>query len=122
MVLALVVIVVTRSRSRGAIAVTLVGLAAILANLSLGSEWPPVAVIVLRRGGDILIFSALTWVVAHAVYAPGRITFRRLQGAGVLYLSLATIFASAFSLIWELNPIAFAGLPVPTGRPGKSPR
>jgi hypothetical protein len=64
---------------------------------------------VVRRGGDILIFSALTWVVAHAVYAPGRVTSHRLQGAAVLYLSLATIFASAFGLIWELNPAGFAG-------------
>src|SRR5260370_15093388 len=64
----------------------------------------------VRRGGDILAFSALTWVVAHAVYAPGRITFHRLQGAVVLYLSLATIFASAFGLIWELSTGAFVNL------------
>ena len=70
-----------------------------------------------RRGGDVLIFSALTWVVAHAVYAPGRITFHRLQGALVLYLSLATIFASAYGLIWELIPSAFANLAAPTGGP-----
>jgi hypothetical protein len=71
----------------------------------------------LRHGGGIVLFSALTWVVAQAVYAPGRITFRRLQGAGVLYLNLATIFASVFSLIWDLSPSAFAGLPAPTGDP-----
>jgi voltage-gated potassium channel Kch len=29
----------------------------------------------------------------------------------VLYLNVATIFASAFSLIWEINPAAFASLP-----------
>ena len=71
----------------------------------------------LRRGGNILAFSALTWVVAHAVYAPGRITFHRLQGAVVLYLNIATIFASAFSLIWELSPGAFANLVAPAGGP-----
>jgi voltage-gated potassium channel Kch len=38
-------------------------------------------------------------------------TFHRLQGAVVLYLNVATIFASAFSLIWELNPAAFASFP-----------
>jgi voltage-gated potassium channel Kch len=37
----------------------------------------------------------------------------------VLYLNLATIFASAFSLIWELNPAAFASLAPPTGGPGE---
>jgi hypothetical protein len=30
---------------------------------------------------------ALSWIVAHAVYAPGPIPYRRLQGALVLYLN-----------------------------------
>ena len=111
MVLAVVLIVGMLSHRRGAIAAILLGLAAMLASVSLGSEWPPVAVSILRRGGNILTFSALTWVVSHAVYAPGRITFHRLQGAVVLYLNFATIFAAAFSLIWELSPTAFANLP-----------
>jgi voltage-gated potassium channel Kch len=52
-------------------------------------------------------------------YAPGRITFHRLQGAIVLYLNFATIFASAFSLISGLNPAGFAGLPAPIGDLGE---
>jgi voltage-gated potassium channel Kch len=108
MMLVVVVIVGLLSHRRGAIAAILLGLAAMLAGISLGSEWPPVAARVLQRCGDILTFSALTWVVAHAVYAPGRITLQRLQGAVVVYLNAATIFAAAFSLIWELNPAAFA--------------
>jgi len=48
--------------------------------------------------------------VAHAVDAPGRIHFTAFKGAVVLYLNAATIFATAFSLIWELNPGAFASL------------
>jgi hypothetical protein len=83
MVLAVVVIVGMLSDRRGAIAVILLGIAAMV-SVSLGPQWPPVAATVLRRGGDILTFSALTWVVSHAVYAPGRITFHRLQGAVVL--------------------------------------
>src|SRR5438067_10202376 len=71
MVLAVVVIVVMLSHRRGAIAVILLGLAATLASLALGTEWPPVAARALRHGGNILSFSALTWVVSHAVYAPG---------------------------------------------------
>jgi voltage-gated potassium channel Kch len=110
MMLVVVVIVGLLSHRRGAIAAILLGLAAMLAGISLGSEWPPVAARVLQRCGDILTFSALTWVVAHAVYAPGRITLQRLQGAVVVYLNAATIFAAAFSLIWELNPAAF-GIP-----------
>jgi Ion channel len=111
MVLAVVVIVGLLSHRRGPIAAILLGLAAMLAGIWLGSDWPPAAARVLQRSGDILTFSALTWVVAHAVYAPGRITLQRLQGAVVVYLNAATIFASAFSLIWELNPAAFASFP-----------
>jgi len=118
MVFVVVVIVVMVSHRRGAIVVILLGLAATLASVSLGSGWSPVAASVLRRGGTILTFSALTWVVSHAVYAPGRITFHRLQGAVVVYLNLAIIFTSAFTLIWEINPAAFANLPAPAGGPG----
>jgi len=53
-------------------------------------------------------------VVAHAVYAPGRITLQRLQGAIVVYLNLAVTFAAAYSLIWELIPDAFANIAAPT--------
>jgi hypothetical protein len=117
LVLAVLVIVVMLSRRWGAIILILLGLAATAASFLLSGEGSPVSPIVLRRGGGILAFSALTWVIAHAVYAPGRITFHRLQGAVVIYLSLATIFASAFGLIWELSPGAFANLLAPMGGP-----
>ncbi len=64
------VVVVMLSRRHGAIAAILLGLGAILVSVSLGSDWPPLAVRVLHRGGDILTLSALTWVVSDAVYAP----------------------------------------------------
>ena len=120
LVLAVLVIVVMLSQRWDAIVLILLGLAAIAASLLVSGEWPPISTTVLRRGGDILAFSALTWVVAHAVYGPGRITFHRLQGAVVLYLSLATIFASAYSLIWELSPGAFVKVLAPFGGRRKS--
>ena len=119
LVLAVVLILVMLSHRRGAIVMILIGLAATLTNFLLGHELSPVAASALGRGGNILTFTALSWVVAHAVYAPGRITFFRLQGAVVLYLNLATIFASAYRLIWELSPAAFTNLPAPTGGPGE---
>jgi hypothetical protein len=115
-VLALVVVL---SHRRGAIVAILLGLAATLASRLLGPEWPPILAGSLRHGGNIVTFSALSWVVAHAVYAPGRITLHRLQGAVVLYLNFAMICGSAFSLIWELSPTAFANLAAPTGGPGE---
>jgi voltage-gated potassium channel Kch len=55
--------------------------------------------------------------VGTAVYAPGRITIHRLQGAVVIYLSAAMIFATAYRLIWELIPGAFSHLPTGTNIP-----
>jgi len=115
--LAVLALVVVLSRRRGAIVTILLGLAATLASRLLGPEWAPGAASLLRHGANIVTFSALTWVVLHAVYAPGRITFHRLQGAVVLYLNLAVICASAFSLIWELSPGAFATLATSAGGP-----
>ena len=112
MVLAVALVVGMLSHRRGAIAAIVLGLAAMLASVSPGSEWSPAAAGVLHRGGTILTFSALSWVLSHAVYAPGRVTSHRLQGAVVIYLNIATIFASAFSLIRELDPAAFAGPPI----------
>ena len=97
----------------------MLGLAATLTGGPFGPERAPLIMDGLRHGGTIVTFSALTWVVLHAVYAPGRITLQRLQGAAVVYLNLATIFASAFAMIWDLNPAAFANLPAPTGNAGE---
>jgi len=116
-VLAVLVIVVMLSRKWGEIVVILLGLAATMASFLPTGEWSPLSDTMARHGGEILTFSALIWVVAHAVYAPGRITFHRLQGAIVLYLSLAIIFAATYSLIWELIPGAFVNIAVPTGDP-----
>ena len=117
LILLVIAIVVMLSLRWNAIILILLGLAAHFASVVVNAETSPISVATLRRGGDILTFSALTWVVAHAVYAPGRITFRRLQGAIVMYLNFATIFAAAYGLIWELSPGAFANLIAPEGGP-----
>jgi hypothetical protein len=117
LVLSVLVIVVMLSHRWDAIIMILIGLTAIAVSFLLSRYWSPISIAVFGRGGGILAFSALTWVVAHAVYAPGRITFHRLQGAVVIYLSLATIFASAYGLIWDLSPAAFVNLLTPVGGP-----
>jgi hypothetical protein len=117
LVLAVVAIVVMLSLRWYAIILILLGLAAIVASSLISAETSPISVIMLRHAGDILTFSTVTWVVAHAVYAPGRITFHRLQGAIVMYLNFGSIFAAAYGLIWELNSGAFANLVAPEGGP-----
>jgi voltage-gated potassium channel Kch len=110
LLLVAVTLVVVLSRRVGASVFIVVGLAAAAASFAFGREWSPITASVLDHGGFMLAFSALVWVLAHALYAPGRITFHRLQGAMVIYLSLATIFANAFGFVWQLVPGAFANL------------
>jgi len=117
LVLAVIAVVVMLSLKWSAIVLILLGLASTTASFAISAEASPISVIMLSRGGDILTFSSLTWVVGHTVYAPGRITLRRLQGAIVMYLNFATIFAAAYGLIWELSPGAFANLVAPEGGP-----
>ena len=45
--------------------------------------------------------------------------FRPFQGATVVYLGLATMFAAAFNLVWVLVPGAFSNLPPAATGPGE---
>jgi hypothetical protein len=102
----MVVLIVLLSHRWGAIGSIVLALLLLSADLS-KMVWLPFAPSVLGHIGSILGFGALTWVVMHAVFAPGRITYQRVQGAVVVYLNVALIFASVYRLIWELSPAAF---------------
>jgi hypothetical protein len=117
LLLGILTLVVVLSYRAVAIVLILLGLSATVASVALGRDWSPTTASVLYHGGSMLAFAALVWVVAHAVYAPGRITFHRLQGAVIVYLSLAAIFAAAFNLILDLIPGAFANLTAVARRP-----
>ena len=119
LVLSAGVAVVALSPSRAALIALLLGVAASLSSVLVVPERLPLFATLLHRGGNILALLALASVVGRAVYAPGRITRRRIEGAFVLYLNIAEIFASAYRLIWELNPAAFTNLTHPTGDAGE---
>jgi Ion channel len=53
---------------------------------------------------------AFGWVVAHAVFGPGRVTVHRVVGAIFLYLLIAVAFASLFALVGYFIPDAFSGI------------
>ena len=88
LLLVAVILVVVLSRRGVAIVTVLLGLAVAAASglypgerlfsaFALGGQGSSVTA--MGHGGFILAFSALTWVVAHALYAPGRVTVRRLS-------------------------------------------
>jgi hypothetical protein len=98
MVLAVVAIVVLLSRRREAIAVIVLGLAAILASALPGLEWPPAAASVLRRGGDILIFF-------NERGAKARIEFLRDGHAKVTITISRELVAKAITLDWSTGQL-----------------
>jgi hypothetical protein len=63
----------------------------------------------------ITALSAISLVVGQAVFARGRVSHHRIEGAIILYLNVAVIFTSAYRLIFELDPAAFAN--VAAGQP-----
>ncbi len=64
----------------------------------------------LFSGGWLIISSTLGWVVARAVFAPGRVTYHRIIGAILLYLTIAATFVALFTLVGVLVPNAFLSL------------
>ena len=69
--LALVLFLVVLLSHRGvAILIIALGMAAIATGFAFGPGRPPTIASLLTLGGIMLAFSALIWVVAHAVFAP----------------------------------------------------
>jgi hypothetical protein len=54
--------------------------------------------------------AALIWGVWGAVFAPGRITLHRIQGAVVVYLCVALSFAAVYEILLALNPVSISGV------------
>jgi hypothetical protein len=60
----------------------------------------------------VLVGLALSWVVARAVFAPGRITYHRIMGAVLLYLAIGLTFVALYTFVGLLVPNAFSELTV----------
>ena len=58
----------------------------------------------------VLLGVALSWVVARAVFAPGRITYHRIMGAILLYLTIGVTFVALYTFLGLLIPDAFSGM------------
>ena len=58
----------------------------------------------------VLFGIALSWVVARAVFAPGRITYHRIMGAILLYLTIGLTFVALYTFLGLLIPDAFSGM------------
>jgi Ion channel len=68
--------------------------------------------IYLVAGAWFILAATLGWVVAHAVFAPGRVNYHRVVGAVLLYLLIGLLFVSLFVFVGVLVPKSFAGVAV----------
>ena len=66
----------------------------------------------LEGSGWLLVGFVLIWVVARAVFGPGRITYHRVIGAILLYLTIGIVFVALFTLVGALAPGSFTGISV----------
>ena len=103
--------VLVASNNGAAMAAVFVAIALIVTGIALGLHRPSVLVTYLHMIGALIMGCALIWVVARAVFAPGRVTYHRLVGTLLLYLMIGTTFAGLYGTLALLVPHAFAGMP-----------
>jgi hypothetical protein len=99
--------------SRSHLAASLVLLSVILSTIGIiiHADHPSVFTEWLSAGGRLLAISALSVVIAKAVFGPGRVTLHRVQGAIVLYFNFGLFFFTLYQLINIVVAGSFAGLP-----------
>jgi ion channel len=66
----------------------------------------------------LLLGIGLIWVVARAVFSPGRVSYRRVVGAVLIYLMIGMTFVALYALAGLELPNAFTGLSVASDRQG----
>jgi hypothetical protein len=103
------VLVITPSRT--AIAVSVFSVIVTSGSAVLRIMRPSLLNSAIGHAGTILGLITLSYVISRAVFAEGRVTIHRIQGAIVLYLNFAILFTAAFRMVLELSPGAFRGIP-----------
>jgi hypothetical protein len=116
-VLVVAILVVT---SRSHVAAALVAVAVVLspAGAFVRQEHPSLVTECISAAGRLLALAALSFVIARAVFGPGKVTLHRVQGAVVLYLNFALFFFVLYRLIETVVPDAFSGLPAAASEHG----
>jgi hypothetical protein len=79
-----------------AVTTVMLAIALALVSLSLRLCSPSVLVIYLDLIAIVTLGAALIWVVARAVFAAGRVTYHRVVGALLLYLTIGGTFAGLY--------------------------
>jgi hypothetical protein len=98
------------SGNRIAIAFILVALTLVLIAVVMGWRQPSLTDRLLDAAAWIIAGVTLSAVVARAVFAPGQVTFHRIVGGVLLYLTIGQIFAGLIGVATVLEPDAVTKL------------
>jgi len=71
---------------------------------------PSVLDVYLFAGALLIMGVALAYVVARTVFARGRVTYHRIIGSILVYLSIAVTFVALYTIVGLLVPNAFSGM------------
>jgi hypothetical protein len=100
------------SGSRIAVLAMVAALATATVGALLRLRAPSILDINLFAGAWLIMGITMAWVVAPAVFGPGRVTYHHIMGAILLYLTIAIIFVALFTFVGSAIPKAFSGLAV----------
>jgi hypothetical protein len=109
--LLVIAILVVTSRRHSVAGVVVIAVVLSVLGAFVHAEHPSNATEGLSAAGRLLAIAALSWVIARAVFGPGRVTLHRVQGAIVLYLNFALFFFTIYRFVDVVFPAAFKGLP-----------
>jgi hypothetical protein len=98
------------SGSGMAVTVMLIAIALIVAATVMRLRQPSFVDLYLDAIAWMISGVTLSYVVARAVFAPGRVTFHRIIGAVLLYLVIGFTFVALYCFVALLEPNAFAGM------------
>jgi hypothetical protein len=98
------------SGNRIAIAFILVAFTLVLIAVVMGWRQPSLTDRLLDAAAWIIAGVTLSAVVAHTVFAPGQVTFHRIVGGVLLYLTIGQIFAALIGVATVLEPDAVTKL------------
>jgi hypothetical protein len=84
------------------------GMAIAAAILRLNS--PSVTDVYFLSGALLIMAVTLTVASARAVFSPGRVSYHRIVGAILIYLSVAVIFMALYTMVGLMSPQAFSGI------------
>jgi len=90
----------------------LVALIMIAVGAVLRLRAPSILDLNLFAGSWLMVGITMAVTVARATFAPGRVTYHRVIGAVLLYLTVAVIFSAFYTFVGTLVPRAFSGMKV----------